>query len=246
MYSLLKSIFRILLSMKAQRSLEPRIRRLLRVFYKGGEYKCACCEYELSRFIHHATGDLICPSCSALERNRFLKLYLDENSTHQESVLHFSPAKSLKGGFESKFTNYIPTDFEGVLAQNRFDITNLPLDDKSMDLVICYHVFEHIPDVKKAMSETFRVLKEGGEMLCQVPFGEQFYEDLNITEPEEMLKHFGQEDHVRVYDLSTFRSQLENSGYQVKVFSPKDHYSAVEIQRLGLRGSEIIVSARRT
>jgi predicted SAM-dependent methyltransferase len=221
------------------------MRRLLRVFYKGKQHSCACCDYELGSFIHHSTGDLICPSCSSLERNRFLKLYLDENITQQESVLHFSPAKSLKGGFEKKFSNYIPTDFEGVLAQNRFDITNLPLDDNSMDLVICYHVFEHIPDVKKAISETFRVLQQGGVMLCQVPFGDHFYEDLNITDPEERLKHFGQEDHVRVYDLTTFMSQLEDVGYQVNIFGPTDHYSSTEVEKLGLRSTEIVVAATR-
>jgi ubiquinone/menaquinone biosynthesis C-methylase UbiE len=42
------------------------------------------------------------------------------------------------------------------------DIHNLPYEDNSFDFVISDQVFEHIEDPKKAMMESYRVLKKGG------------------------------------------------------------------------------------
>jgi ubiquinone/menaquinone biosynthesis C-methylase UbiE len=49
------------------------------------------------------------------------------------------------------------------------DITNLPLKDQSMDLVICSEVLEHIPDHDRALDECIRVLKPGKHMVVSVP-----------------------------------------------------------------------------
>jgi SAM-dependent methyltransferase len=38
----------------------------------------------------------------------------------------------------------------------------LPFLDKKFDIVICAHVYEHVPDAKKLLEEIFRVLKPGG------------------------------------------------------------------------------------
>jgi len=42
------------------------------------------------------------------------------------------------------------------------DALNLPFDDKSFDVVICSHVYEHVPDPVKMFAEIHRVLRADG------------------------------------------------------------------------------------
>lgn len=42
------------------------------------------------------------------------------------------------------------------------DTLRLPLSDGSSDLVVCNHVYEHVPDARQLFREIFRVLRPGG------------------------------------------------------------------------------------
>ena len=42
------------------------------------------------------------------------------------------------------------------------DALDLPFEDDSFDIVICSHVYEHVPDPEKMFSEIHRVLKDNG------------------------------------------------------------------------------------
>ena len=42
------------------------------------------------------------------------------------------------------------------------DALNLPFRDESFDVVICSHVYEHVPDPQRMFDEIFRVLRKGG------------------------------------------------------------------------------------
>ncbi len=42
------------------------------------------------------------------------------------------------------------------------DAMNLQFDDSSFDVVICSHIYEHVPSAEKLMQEIYRVLKPGG------------------------------------------------------------------------------------
>lgn len=82
------------------------------------------------------------------------------------------------------------------------DITSINFKDIFFDIVICNHVFEHIQDDIKAMSEILRVLEKGGLAILQVPIDENLletFEDDTVISPKERKKAFGQSDHVRQY-----------------------------------------------
>ena len=49
------------------------------------------------------------------------------------------------------------------------DVTRLPYQDHSFDLVICSEVMEHVPDHEQAARELVRVLKPGGDLVVSVP-----------------------------------------------------------------------------
>jgi len=42
------------------------------------------------------------------------------------------------------------------------DALKIPLASETTDIVICGHVYEHVPDQEKLVSEIYRILKRGG------------------------------------------------------------------------------------
>jgi len=42
------------------------------------------------------------------------------------------------------------------------DGLNLPFKDRSLDIIICNHVYEHVPNANKLFSEIYRILKNDG------------------------------------------------------------------------------------
>lgn len=50
------------------------------------------------------------------------------------------------------------------------DILDIPVEDASMDAVLCTEVLEHIPNPIGAIREFARILKPGGQLLLTAPF----------------------------------------------------------------------------
>ena len=126
------------------------------------------------------------------------------------------------------------------MADVAYDITQIPEKENSFDLIICYHILEHVIEDVKAMKELHRVLKPNGTVLIQTPFKEgEIYEDYSITSEAERLLHFGQEDHVRIYSIDGLKKRLESVGFAVTVKQfEKDTY-------LGFSDKEIILFATK-
>ena len=92
------------------------------------------------------------------------------------------------------------------------------------------------------MTEIFRILKDGGWAILQVPINEDLektFEDPSIKSPSERLKYFGQEDHVRVYGKDYYR-RLEQTGFVVKQDNFVQTLPKEKIIKYGLMESEII------
>jgi ubiquinone/menaquinone biosynthesis C-methylase UbiE len=137
--------------------------------------------------------------------------------------------------------SYITTDYEDEFeADKRHDIQAIDEPNNSFDIILCYHVLEHIPDDSKAMSELYRVLKPGGICYIQTPFKDgDIYEDNTITTPEGRLQHFGQDDHLRIYSVMGLKSRLEENGFEVEV----KEYTEQNDNRLGLNETETVLIA---
>ena len=116
----------------------------------------------------------------------------------------------------------------------QMDLTALALPDDTFSLIWCSHVLEHIEDDHKAMSEMFRVLHPSGLAIILIPVkGEMTYEDPSIKLPEDRLKHFRQEDHVRIYGHD-IRKRLTDAGFQLEVLEMQSLVEPNEIERYGL------------
>jgi SAM-dependent methyltransferase len=53
------------------------------------------------------------------------------------------------------------------------DVTRLSFADRSLEAVLCFDVLEHVPDYRRALSEFYRVLSAGGQLVLSVPFSFQ-------------------------------------------------------------------------
>lgn len=221
MYRFLKSVAKHIIPQKALIANEERFRKLLIPFYRGRNHECNVCGTRLKKFAQLPNGDLICPVCGSISRARRLYTLLNEEFMKPGiNVLDFSPFRILYKKWKKKTDiNYFSTDFgTDFLADYKYDITNIDCKDENFDLIICYHILEHIIDDKLAMSELYRVLKKNGKVLIQTPFKEgEIYEDYSITTEEGRLEHFGQEDHVRIYSVSGLEKRLKSTGFEVEV-----------------------------
>lgn len=245
MYEKAKKAAKKIIPQKVIRKNEALLRGIVSLRYKGNKYECNICGFKMSNFIILENGNKLCPKCGSLPRTRRLYDFLHvEIGLEGKSVLHFSPSKTMSSRLGSEGPSaYTTTDYEGEFdAHERFDITRIDKEDNSFDVVICYHVLEHIGDDKKAMNELHRILKPGGQSVIQTPFKEgEIYEDFTITDPAERLKHFGQEDHVRVYSIEGLKSRLESVGFDVNHLT----FNADPDDKRGLSEIENILLARK-
>ena len=221
MYQSLKKIVHSLFPRKILFQIEPYLRTFYALNKSGNKHKCTVCNFKSKEWITISNDDNLCPKCGSLTRDRRLWKLISENYLNEQiSVLDFSPSRSLFRNWKKiKNINYTASDLSGdFISDVKFDITNISKTDESYDLIICYHILEHVIDDKKAMSELYRVLKPNGSILIQTPFKEgEIYEDYSIISESDRLKHFGQEDHVRFYSVDGLKNRLENVGFLVEV-----------------------------
>lgn len=245
MYGFFKAVVRFLIPKSVVFRMEPSFRKVSGLFYRGSRFHCPVCETNLSRFVILPNHDKLCPACGSISRNRRLwtilqTSYLQENT----DLLDFSPSRNLYRKLKKvKSIHYISSDLSGdFIAEKKYDITAIECGPNTYDLILCFHILEHIEDDRKAMAELFRVLKSGGTCLIQTPFKEgNCYENPAVKTPEERRKEFGQEDHVRIYSVEELQKRLQEAGLRVKQL----HYEEDSDNRFGFSEKEVILEASK-
>lgn len=181
---------------------------------------------------------MLCPKCGSKIRQRLFWAavnHVKELSTTKilsnKKVLHFAPDKCLIKKLAQEAKQYKTADLlaEGYRYQNidlNLDMSDMKgIEDEAFDCVVAFDVLEHIPDYRKAIDETNRVLAPNGYCIFTVPQKDHLrttYEDPSITEPEEREETFGQWDHLRIYgdDLEDI---IAESGFEVTLVS-ENHF----------------------
>ncbi len=226
-------------------------------FYRGDKVICPICESSFEMFAPFGwpkRKNARCVNCGSLERHRLIYLYLKNktglfNSEEKIRLLHFAPERFFYNIFSQKQNiDYIPCDLHpkmyhiGKAKIYKVDITNIAFDENSFDIIICTHVLEHIPDDKLAMKELYRVMKNRGWGIFQVPIDysrERTYEDFTITSPKKREKAFGQYDHVRWYGQD-YMDRLKSAGFKVTGDNYIKNFSSEDLLKYGLFSSELI------
>ncbi len=77
------------------------------------------------------------------------------------------------------FCGYNPNEKKGICDSDKWDtsgvdiisdIIDIPMDDCSVDAILCSEVFEHLKNPVLAIKEFSRIIKTGGELILTAPF----------------------------------------------------------------------------
>lgn len=208
---------------------------------------CPACLQPVPGWIPNPNGraNTLCPCCRALERHRFLAYLIRRMSPlvrTSRAVLDIAPQAQIRQLLvEQVGPRYIGLDLHPrrqITLQG--DLCRLPFTDGSFDMVICYHVLEHIADDHAAMGELRRVLRPGGFALVQVPRWTGVATDEDPSAPPKVrIKRFGQKDHVRRYG-DDFERRLAGHGLHAQVIQPVMLLDSRERKRMGMRDEETV------
>ncbi len=229
--------------------------KIFSIFYIGKEVKCNVCESEYRKFMPYgrvkSRENALCPNCQSLERHRVMWMFLKEKTnffTSKLSVLHVAPEICFIKKFKSlKNLDYKTADIESPWADIKMDIMDIPLGDNSFDVVFCNHVLEHVDSDLIALKEFYRILKPGGWAILQSPIYyhlETTYEDPNITDPKEREKHFGQDDHQRIFGRD-YADRLRKGGFIVEPDNMVKRFSKEELFKFGYEDHETIYLCKK-
>jgi SAM-dependent methyltransferase len=115
---------------------------------------------------------------------------------------------ALKAHNTTRIMRHAGEDGGGAALVMVSDITRLPFNDASFDVVICSEVLEHIPEHTRAISEIVRVLKPGRSLVVSVPR----YLPERICWALSDDYHTEKGGHVRIYRTEELVELLERAG----------------------------------
>ncbi|WP_165354213.1 class I SAM-dependent methyltransferase [Nocardioides glacieisoli] len=214
---------------------------------------CAACGTTVSREFRRGPDGrphVKCPRCGSLERHRFLSLLLGVLAPELrdlDTVVEIGPSRqstALIDQLGARRRIGLDFGYDGREVDALACLTRLPLRDASVDLLVCYHVLEHVADDAAAMHEIARVLSPRGIALLQVPIrmGVLTEED-PAAPPEERLRRFGQVDHVRWYG-DDFDVRLSAAGLSSVRVTPPALVGEAAVEWFHLMPHEMVWVAR--
>lgn len=197
----------------------------------------------------------MCTTCQSTERTRLVWLVLErllEPETPLDAA-HFAPEKGIAKILRDRCgQRYRAFDYDPARYPLEFmDVEKIDLCDPidlvpsgSLDLVLHNHVLEHVPcNPWRVLRNLDTLLRPGGVHVFTLPMTTDYYrEDLDpALSPEERLRLFGQDDHMRMFGRKDLRNQLAAE------FGRDVHFSrSVEIGEAELRQAGIPLSVLDT
>jgi SAM-dependent methyltransferase len=195
-----------------------------------------------------------CPACHCSDRDRLYLLYIEHILQNTEKsrkirLLEIAPAPQLRKALQqNEQIEYRCGDLFMDGVDDKIDITDMNVyADESFDVFICSHVLEHINDDLRAMRELHRILKPGGWGITMVPINlalEEDYENVNATSASERWKHFGQDDHVRMYSKPGFVGRLTEAGFRVEQLGV-EFFSKAAFEKHGIHPRSVLYVVKK-
>ena len=115
-----------------------------------------------------------CPRCGGNGRDRFLHWCLRAACRCILALRVIECSPRLGDAYRAAMATwffYRTSDFDMRAHRGsiQLDLQAIDLPDACLDVMLCAHVLEHVPDTEKALGELRRVIAPGGHLLLQVP-----------------------------------------------------------------------------
>ncbi len=196
----------------------------------------------------------LCPACDASDRDRLYCLYIEKflqtaGENAEFNLLEIAPSSQLRKFLQEKPQfNYRSADLFMPDVDDKIDITNMQAyADGQFDVFVCSHVLEHVEDDNRAMRELYRILSHQGWGITMVPINlglKEDYENSSITSESERWKHFGQDDHVRMYSKSGFVNKLKTAGFRVEELGV-DYFGLADFDKYGIHPRTVLYIVKK-
>jgi SAM-dependent methyltransferase len=207
------------LAVRAQRRVERTLLPL------GNTVACPFCGWTGWRFLSaglYNRPNRLCPRCGSLER-------------YGLRLLELAPKPCFTAYCRRTGWRYTSSDLMSPLAMVRGDLRGMPFATGSFDVIVCFHVMEHIHEDRAAFAELARLLAPGGVAIICVPLrGPTTQEGAPEADWERL---YGQADHVRYYGMD-IEHRMRASGLTVERIDTLSYFAADEIDRHALRGDD--------
>lgn len=222
-----------------------RVIEQVRGVIHAGNIHCPVCEADVSHLQDSGYGypvlerlDVVggkfrpadrCPICHCCSRERLIWFYLSEGGNgfrlpRDTRIAHFAPEKGLtkrlcqEVGKNYSAYDYQPSRYRHHPDVNFADLGALNIASGSVDLVLCKHVLEHLPDPARGAAEIHRILRPGGLAILQVPIANALTETLELgpdSMTEQRIKEVGQGDHLRLFSRTGYVELLRDAGFEL-------------------------------
>ncbi len=143
------------------------------------------------------------------------KILLDAGAGQQRYKAYCSHLKYIA----QDFGKYVPNEVDTGLQLDVWeyaglnitcDIIDMPLDDESVDVILCTEVFEHLVNPMLALQEFSRILRSGGVMILTAPFC--------------CLTHMAPYFYYNGFSEYWYQKNLEENGFRIKEFMHNGNY----------------------
>ncbi|MFC0038829.1 methyltransferase domain-containing protein [Actinomadura rayongensis] len=117
----------------------------------------------------------------------------------------------------------VPVDGPGAARFLRASVDDLPLPDAAFDLVVCNHLFSHLPEPSHAINEFGRVLRPGGRLIILTlhPCFYVFDSERGASNSVPASEYFG----TRGIDQRFLVDGLESPSMITSWLRPLEHYA---------------------
>lgn len=107
------------------------------------------------------------------------------------------------------------------------DICAIPLEDESIDYILCSEVFEHLPNPHLALKELARLVRKGGKILVTAPYRCLYHQEPYFFYSgfsKYWYEHFGKENNLKILKIKSngnYFSELAQEAIRALTFGSK-------------------------
>lgn len=215
------------------------------IIFSGNNVLCPCCDHSFRKFYPDGKFGQ-CPRCGSSARHRLFLLFLERKTNffkEKLKVLHFAPEYGLYRKFKRmKNLDYITADLDSPRAKYRIDMTDIPFEEYTIDVVFSIHVLEHISNDIDAIKELCRVQKPTGWSVHLVPINKSYkhtYENIKVTNNKDRARIYGHYDHKRICGLDYY-DRFKQAGFKVIPERFAQTLNSSELKKYSINPNEII------